>query len=82
MLFWDIETNGLYYDVTKVHCMVIIDGDTNSVYKYTPEIIQDGIKKLTDALNQNIPICGHNIINYDIAVLEKLYPDAFKVLRE
>ena len=74
MLFFDIETNGLYYSVTKVHCMVIIDQDGN-ISKYRPHEVQEGAKRLLDALAGGDFICGHNVINYDIPVLEKLYPD-------
>lgn len=81
MLFFDIETNGLYYDVTQIHCMVIID-DKGNVFKYRPDEILKGCQKLQMALINNESIVGHNIINYDIPVLEKLCPEAFKVLRE
>ena len=74
MLFFDIETNGLYYSVTKAHCMVIIDQDGN-ISKYRPHEVQEGAKRLLDALAGGDFICGHNVINYDIPVLEKLYPD-------
>lgn len=74
MLFFDIETNGLYYSVTKAHCMVIIDQDGN-ISKYRPHEVQEGAKRLLDALVGGDFICGHNVINYDIPVLEKLYPD-------
>lgn len=83
--FFDIETNGLYYDVTKAHCMVIITRDEKSgketTYKYRLNEVEAGALFLLDVLKQGGFIVGHNIINYDIPVLEKLYP-SFRVSRE
>lgn len=72
MLRFDIETDGLFYNVTKIHCLVISDG---MIYKrYRPAEVEVGIKCLHDAINRGIPIAGHNIINYDIPVIQKVYP--------
>lgn len=79
MLFFDIETNGLYQNVTKAHCMVIIDQDGN-ISEYRPQEVHSGALRLLKALNEGELICGHNIIDYDIPVLEKLYDD-FRVPR-
>ena len=80
MLYFDIETDGLLANATQVHCMVIIDQD-NNVFKYRPHEITKGTNKLLDALRVGEPICGPNIINFDIPALEKFVP-SFKVLRE
>ena len=37
---------------------------------------------LQDALDKGETICGHNIIDFDIPCLEKLYPEIFHVSRE
>lgn len=79
-LFFDIETNGLYSDVSQAHCLVIID-DNGNVSKYThPQGVHRGALSLLKALTEGDLICGHNVIDYDIPVLEKLYPD-FRVPR-
>ena len=80
MLYFDIETNGLLADVTQGHCLVIID-DANNVEAYTPATFAKGAMRLLSALRDGENICGHNIINYDIPVLEKLVP-TFRVRRE
>jgi DNA polymerase I-like protein with 3'-5' exonuclease and polymerase domains len=74
--FFDIETNGLYYDVTKAHCMVIIFDDNGELTtkKYRPAEVEQGAHELLSVLQQGGTIVGHNIINYDIPVLEKLFP--------
>ena len=75
--FFDIETNGLYFDVTKAHCMVIIldDNGVLTTKKYRPNEVQKGAQELRSVLHKGGYIVGHNIINYDIPVLEKLFPD-------
>lgn len=82
--FFDIETNGLYYDVTKAHCMVITIRDSSGdrmTTRYAPEDMERGVHELLELLEHDWYIVGHNIINYDIPVLEKLYP-FFRVTRE
>lgn len=82
--FFDIETNGLYYDVTKAHCMVIITRDSSGdrmTTRYAPEDMERGVHELLGLLEHGWYIVGHNIIDYDIPVLEKLYP-FFRVTRE
>jgi len=73
-LIFDIETNGLYNDVTNIHCLGIYDTETDKTLVYndegTTEPIVRGIQRLEDAEL----IVGHNIINYDIPVIRKLYP--------
>ena len=41
-LLFDIETDGL--DATVVWCLVIQDVDTNQVWEYSPNEIEDGVK--------------------------------------
>lgn len=79
MLFFDIETDGLLDSLTKMHCMVIID-DNDNVFRYDPLNCADGVRKLQDALNAGDYIVGHNIINFDVPAIEKLY-SWFKVER-
>lgn len=69
MLIFDLETDGLLDDVTKVHCMVTHDTETGEVKTYDPDHIEDGIEALRGAQQ----IGGHNVMSYDLPVLEKLY---------
>jgi DNA polymerase I-like protein with 3'-5' exonuclease and polymerase domains len=66
MIIFDIETNGLNPD--KIHCMVFVDTKSKvskctftGDYEYMKEILLSGE-----------PLLGHNIIRYDIPVLEKI----------
>lgn len=63
-LIFDIETNGLNPSV--VHCLVINDG--NKTIPFVGNEIPKGIELLADNL-----IVGHNVIGYDLPVLNKLY---------
>ncbi len=80
MLYFDIETDGLLDNVTKGHCLVIID-EQNNISAYRPDDFKRGAMRLIAALRDGESICGHNIINYDCAVLAKLYPE-FRIKRE
>lgn len=73
MLIFDIETDGLLDTMTKIHCMSISDGHHN-VTGYRPEEVEDGVKRLWEAVNNGEGICGHNIINFDIPAIQKIYP--------
>ena len=67
---FDIETNGLYDDVTEIFCIVIYDVTRKQTFSYGPESINVAI----DCLNAADVLIGHNIIFYDIPVLQKLIP--------
>ena len=75
MLIFDIETNGLLYNVTRIHCLVIYDTEIDQTICYNDEggscePLTRGIQRLEDAET----IIGHNIIGYDLPVISKLYP--------
>ena len=66
MLIWDIETDGLLDTVSKLWCLSIYDTETDRLDSYSPADVTKGVERLSEALQQDIPICGHNIINFDI----------------
>ena len=75
MLVFDLETNGLLNEVTCVHCLVIYDSESETTMVFNDQgsgvdSITRGVQLLEDA---DI-IVGHNVIGYDIPVLEKIYP--------
>ena len=65
-LVFDIETDGFLEEVSKVHCIVLKNLDTN-------EVINLKINKAMELLAEADEIIGHNIIKYDLPVLRKLY---------
>ena len=67
-LVWDIESDGLYDQVTKIHCIVIYDLNLKQTFSYGPDCIGDAIEHLRSA----DVLIGHNILFYDCPVIEKL----------
>jgi DNA polymerase I len=73
---WDVEADGLLDEATRIHSLVIQDLETGVVLSCTDdsdeyEPISTGLAILQEADRHY----GHNLIGYDIPVLEKLYPD-------
>ena len=84
-LIFDIETDGLLEETTKIHSLVIYDTekdkliscakngveviDNGTKYKYLPVV--EGLKLLQEADE----ISGHNIVKFDIPAIQKLYPE-------
>ena len=65
-LVFDIETNGLLPDVSTLHVCCTYDLDTKEEwYSTDPQAITAHLAKATHLI-------GHNIIDYDLPVLEKL----------
>lgn len=72
---FDIETNGFMPDVNKIWMLVIQDADTREIFSYSSysgapnhSKIREGLEKLHEA----DVLIGHNIIGYDLAVLDYL----------
>jgi DNA polymerase I len=70
---FDVETDALYLDATKVHSLVIQDADDPfappiSCHDHGGTSIEEGLKILAAAE----VLIGHNILNFDLPVLEKL----------
>lgn len=68
-LVFDIESDELLRGATVIWCIITKDITTGIVTTYTD--IPKGIASLANA---NI-IIGHNICQFDIPLIEKLYPD-------
>lgn len=69
-LVFDLEANGLVDEASLIHCLVTLDKETNEVRKFEPSQVEQGIRFLMTADE----VIGHNVINYDLAVIKKLYP--------
>jgi DNA polymerase I len=67
---FDLETDNLYDDVTKIHCLVLYDINRDQTFTYGPDCIALGLEHLATA----DVLIGHNILFYDIPVIRKLYP--------
>lgn len=72
---FDIEADGLLDSVSVLHSLVIQCLDTGAVLSCAE---QEGFTPLSEglrALSEAEMVCGHNIINYDIPAIQKLYPE-------
>jgi DNA polymerase I len=67
---FDLETNGLYDEVTTIHCLVLHDLNRDQTFTYGPDSIAAGLEHLATA----DVLIGQNILFYDIPVIRKLYP--------
>ena len=71
-LVFDIEANGFLKEASQVHCMAVYDLDNPElgVMKYRPSEVVQGLSHLASAEQ----IIGHNVIQYDLPVLQKVFP--------
>jgi len=71
-LIFDIETDDL--KATKVWCICAIDIDTNEEFVFGPDKLQEGYTFLHTADK----LVGHNIIGFDVPMVEKFSGLSFK----
>ena len=87
---FDLETNGLIHDATRIHCMALYwcQDDRMETYndepyatevsgtdkKYLPMASQYSITTALGFLEVADFIVGHNIIGFDIPIIKKFYP--------
>lgn len=73
-LIFDLETDGLYNDCTKIHCIGVYDIDDNQTLIFNDEGSEQPITRGIQLLEDANTLIGHNIIGYDLSVIRKLYP--------
>ena len=84
-IIFDLETNGLLHDTTQIHCIALYWGENNLTESFNDEKYADNPKDLPMAGHYSITtalgflecadtLVGHNIINFDIPIIQKLYP--------
>lgn len=74
VLVLDTETNGFLDKVTKMHCAVFSNLMEEVVATFTPL----NIHLLPEYLDDVDVLIGHNIIGFDLPVIEKLFKFKFK----
>jgi len=75
MLVFDIETNGLYHDVSEIHCIAIYDSTKEETTVFNNR--GGDCYPITEALHwlsSADVIAGHGVISFDIPTLRKVYP--------
>ena len=72
-VIFDIETDGLLDEVSKIHCLSytdVVSGESSTITDYN---------EMIDFLDACDTIIGHNIIRYDIPVIKKILDWASKI---
>ena len=68
---FDIETDGLKLpDITKIHVVSLYDTDTKQYKTFSKHQVPEAIK-----IMNNQKVIGHNVIKYDIPVIQKFFPE-------
>lgn len=76
---YDLETDGLLHELTKIHCVSLMDLDDPSktplLYHDTPGIepCHGDIREAMDILDQAEHVVAHNNLGFDNEVVKKLY---------
>jgi len=68
-IVFDIETNGFLHELTKVHCIALAD-ESGTVQSFNGERIVEALS----LLGQAEVLIGHNIQDFDLPALKKVYP--------
>ena len=74
-LLFDIETNGLpRQGLDHIHCIVIKDIDTEQTFRFNDTGLSDSVTNGITFLQEADVLIGHNIVGFDIPVIEGIYP--------
>ena len=82
---FDLETNGLLNDATKIHCLALHWDKEDRMESFNDEPYSENPKDLPMGGSYSITtgigwlevadvLIGHNIIGFDIPIIKKLYP--------
>ena len=70
----DVETNGLLWELDRIHCLVLRDVDTGEVHSCADQEGYISIEKGLDLISRAEQLVGHNTLNFDYRALRKVYP--------
>ena len=84
-IVFDLETNGLLNDATRIHCLALHWCEDNRTESFNDEKYAASPKELPMGANYSITtalshletadyLIGHNIIGFDIPVIKSIYP--------
>ena len=78
MLVFDLETDGLLNDATKIHCVAIYDTENDRTDVYNDQSPGQGMSspvvRAIQHLEVSTCIVGHNILSFDIPVIRSIFP--------
>ena len=69
-LVCDLESDGLYWDLKNIHCIVAHDLDTEQTHQFYGETLEEGVRFLMQAEQ----LILHNGIGFDLPAIKKVYP--------
>ena len=71
----DVETNGFLDKLDfKIHCMVFKDIETNKIYSFNPDQLNDGLQLLKKATL----LIGHSVLGFDVPAIEQFFGYKYK----
>jgi DNA polymerase I-like protein with 3'-5' exonuclease and polymerase domains len=75
-LIFDLETDGLLNQLTRIHCIAILDTDQDNRGVDANRIYHgdEGIREALLLLENADEIIGHNVINFDVPAIQKVSP--------
>ena len=82
---FDIETDGLLETMTKVHCIVIYDIDNDKMHSFDGQETRLRFDDAIFLLKNFSEIIGHNILNFDLPALKKIFkfePEPTQIIRD
>ena len=68
-ILFDIETDGLIPDATKVHCMGLTVEGAKASQVYANHQGYDCIEDALDIMTEAEMLIGHNIIGFDLSLI-------------
>ena len=68
-LVFDLESDGLLAEATRIHCVVVADLDSDQIDQYGPDQIDAALAHLARADY----LSGHNITGFDLPLLRRLH---------
>jgi DNA polymerase-1 len=72
---FDIEANGLIPgEIVTIHCLHLKDIDTGKVYRHRKNATENTLELGVVMLQEADLIIGHNVIKYDIPVIQQFFP--------
>lgn len=72
---FDLETDGLLPELTRIHIMVVADADTGQRWIFRHNSEENTIPEGIALLNEADVLISHNGVGFDEPALAKVYPD-------
>lgn len=76
-LIYDLESDGLLHELTRIHVLTIRDIDSGETFIFRRNEEEDSILEGIEMLNRAGLIIGHNIVGFDNYALWKVYGAAY-----